>query len=50
MEREFQHKDFFLSMNDPEIPYRRRKNEEKKSVAWGQRKLLLGEIQFLTLF
>lgn len=39
-----------LSPDAPQIPYRRRTDEEKKAVHWGQRKLLLGEIAFLTLY
>lgn len=46
----FNYSDLFLDENFPEATYYRRKNEEKKSVAWGQRKLLLGEIAFLTIF
>ncbi len=34
----------------PTLPYRRRKGEEKTVVHWGQRKLLLSEIEFLTLY
>ena len=33
----------------PRIPYRRRREELKSSLHWGQRKLLLSEIEFLTL-
>jgi hypothetical protein len=40
----------FINSTDPELPYRRRKDEEKTSIAWGQRKLLLTLVQFLTLF
>jgi len=40
----------FLNPNDEELPYRRRQNEDKLSTVWGQRKLLLSLIQFLTLF
>jgi len=46
----FQLKDMYLLPNDSEESYRRRKNEEKSVIAWGQRKLLLTLIQFLTLF
>lgn len=46
----FNQKDLFLNPTDKELAYRRRNDEEKKSVAWGQRKLLLCLIQFLTLF
>lgn len=34
--------------NVRELPYRRRENDFKPTVHWGQRKLLLCEIQFLT--
>lgn len=30
------------------LPYQRRKDEEKTTVHWGQRKLLMSEIEFLT--
>lgn len=43
-------KDLFLNPTDPEMPYRRRKDEEKTGIHWGQRKLLLTLIQFLSLF
>jgi len=44
----FQHKDILLNNDDPEEEYRRRKDEEKKSISWGQRKLLLTLVSFLT--
>ncbi len=47
---EFVEKDLLLNSDDPELPYRRRKNEEKVSLHFGQRKLLLTVVQFLTLF
>lgn len=34
----------------PEGAYRRRKDEEKTVIHWGQRKLLLSEIEFLSLY
>lgn len=34
--------------NSPTMKYRRRKDEEKSVLHWGQRKLLLVEIEFLT--
>ena len=34
----------------PRLSYYRRTFDNKKSIHWGQRKLLLSEIQFLTLF
>src|SRR3990167_8324090 len=39
-----------IDENSQKLPYRRRKKEERTSVHHGQRKLLLSEIQFLTLF
>lgn len=49
--RDFTSKDLFLNPSkDPELPYRRRKEEAKKNVHWGQRKLLLTLVQFLSLF
>eukprot|EP00039_Didymoeca_costata_P023103 m.5971 g.5971 ORF g.5971 m.5971 type:complete len:377 (-) comp3455_c0_seq1:16-1146(-) len=36
--------------NAPREPYRRRTHEEKSVLHWGQRKLLLSEIEFLTLY
>lgn len=46
----FHHRDLFLNDDDPETAYRRRKDDEKTALSWGQRKLLLVLIQFLTLF
>ena len=37
-----------LKDNDPEEPYRRRKDEEKTGISWGQRKLLLTLVSFLS--
>lgn len=48
--KKFTSSDLFLNPTDPELPYRRRKDEEKTSIHWGQRKLLLTLVQFLTLF
>lgn len=48
--REFVQKDLFLNEGDQEEEYRRRKDEEKTSICWGQRKLLLTLVQFLTYF
>lgn len=48
--REYTKKDLFLNPTDQELPYRRRKDEEKTAIHWGQRKLLLILIQFLSLF
>lgn len=36
-----------LSPDAPRQPYRRREDEEKSTVHWGQRKLLMSEIEFL---
>jgi hypothetical protein len=35
---------------DPELPYRRRQGEYKTVLHWGQRKLHVSEIEFLTEF
>ena len=47
---DFNQNDIFINDNDIELPYKRRKDEEKKSVSFGQRKLLLTVVQFLSLF
>eukprot|EP01129_Flabellula_baltica_P005322 TRINITY_DN191_c0_g1_i4.p1 TRINITY_DN191_c0_g1~~TRINITY_DN191_c0_g1_i4.p1 ORF type:complete len:530 (-),score=86.08 TRINITY_DN191_c0_g1_i4:225-1814(-) len=39
-----------LREDAPRLEYRRRKGEEKTVIHWGQRKLLLSEIEFLTLY
>jgi hypothetical protein len=39
-----------LTSTDPEMKYHRRENEIKTTLHWGQRKLLLTEIEFLTMF
>jgi cap2 methyltransferase len=36
-----------LEPNAPTTPYRRRTDEEKTAIHWGQRKLLMSEIEFL---
>ena len=46
----FNQRDLFLNSDDPELPYRRRNDEEKTSVSYGQRKLLLTVLQFITYF
>lgn len=46
----FTQDDLFLLPINKELQYKRRKNEEKTSISHGQRKLLLGEIEFLTFF
>ena len=38
-----------LEPNAPKTPYRRRTDEEKTAIHWGQRKLLMSEIEFLLL-
>ena len=45
--KSFTKDDELLKENDPEEPYRRRKDEEKISISWGQRKLLMTLISFL---
>ena len=37
-----------LSEDMPCVPYRRRTGETKTVIHWGQRKLLMSEIEFLT--
>ncbi|MEM3062935.1 MAG: hypothetical protein QW303_05265 [Nitrososphaerota archaeon] len=39
-----------LPSDTPRIPYYSRKDEKKTVIHWGQRKLLLSEIEFLTLY
>jgi len=39
-----------LPSDFPKLKYRRRKEEVKTVIHWGQRKLLLSEIEFLTLY
>lgn len=39
-----------LKDDDPEEPYRRRQDEEKKGISWGQRKLLLSLVSFLSKY
>jgi len=46
----FKQKDLFLNPEDIETPYRRRKDDEKTAISWGQRKLLITLVQFLTYF
>lgn len=45
---EFTKVDELLNDTDPEEPYRRRKDEEKISISWGQRKLLMVLVSFLS--
>jgi len=44
----FTNLDEILNENDPEETYRRRQGEEKTSISWGQRKLLLTLVSFLS--
>lgn len=46
----FKQDDFYLKESDPETEYRRRKDEDKYSVHFGQRKLCLTVLQFLALY
>lgn len=46
--RKFTYSDLLLNVTDPQMDYHRRKDEEKTSIHWGQRKLLLTLIQFIT--
>ena len=39
-----------LEADYEQLPYRRRKGEVKTVIHWGQRKLLMSEIEFLTLY
>jgi len=39
-----------LQADDERLPYKRRKGEMKTVIHWGQRKLLMSEIEFLTLY
>ena len=48
--RQFTTKDLTISDISRKLPYRRRSDEEKKSIHWGQRKLLLSEIEFFTMY
>lgn len=47
---EFTEGDTVLSSRSESLPYRRRVGEKKRNAHWGQRKLLLTEIQFFTRF
>ena len=42
--------DQLLTDNDPRSKYRRRRDEDKTAVPWGQRKLFLSEILFLLMY
>jgi len=45
---QFTKADETLNENDPRLEYRRRKDDEKTSVSYGQRKLLMSTISFLS--
>lgn len=49
-ETEFQLEDGMLTDKNPETPYERRRKYYKSVLHWGQRKLLLGELLFLTKY
>jgi hypothetical protein len=46
----FSLKDRFATDNSPRTKYQRRQGEAKTVDHWGQRKLLLSEIEFLTMY
>ena len=46
----FSYESVLLHSTDPELPYRRRAEEEKLAIHYGQLKLLISEIYFLTLY
>src|SRR5665811_2473035 len=46
----FKPNDKVISGNDPEMKYRRKYGQGKKGIHWGQRKLAMSIIQFLTEF
>src|SRR5665648_571148 len=48
--QEWESKNLFLNTSDPELSYRRRNDEEKTSIHWGQRKLGLVLIHFMTRY
>ena len=51
MLREFTMKDFFIDKNSKLLTYEKDLRDEKSyNVHWGQRKLLLSEIEFLTIY
>ena len=47
---EFSVNDLIINTRSRREVYRERKGEEKKAVHWGQRKLLLSEIEFFTIY
>jgi hypothetical protein len=46
----FGREDLFLLDTSPQEEYRRRAGEDKQAVRWGQRKLLIALVEFLTMF
>lgn len=48
--KEFTFSDLIIHNDSPRLPYKRRETKTKKAIHWGQRKLLLSEIQFFTLY
>lgn len=40
--------DIYLNDSDQQLAYFRRNKDQKKAIHWGQRKLIMSEIQFLT--
>lgn len=47
--KSFTFNDLILRVDSPKLPYRRRDNEVKTAIHWGQRKLLISEIEFFTI-
>lgn len=50
MEKTIDTINLFIGDNDGKLPYRSRKGEQRTTISWGQRKLMIGEIEFLTYF
>ena len=49
--RTFTERDLYINQDTLRAPYRRRRRSENKTaLKWGQRKLLISEIEFFTLF
>jgi hypothetical protein len=46
----FEPKDMYLTATSPVMKYKSRRGDEAKATAWGQRKLGMALIQFLTIF
>lgn len=47
---DFTWKQVTLDNDDPELEYQRRSQDQKTAIHWGQRKLLMTEVQFLTIY